>query len=139
MKKDLLRRLLYKEYFHIMYYTDNLGYREYCNSNPDVPTNYDVLLAYKTGSQLGLSQLDVYNMAKDIHVKRIKDYEIYTSKPLGEGRDNKSVHVGTGGSNKNPIRYPSKKRNKRTWRNFYKLFPYLAIKDNYDGQKSDKM
>ena len=25
MKKDLLRRLLYKEYFHIMYYIDNFG------------------------------------------------------------------------------------------------------------------
>lgn len=122
-----------------MYYNDDLGYRESCDKNSDVPTNYNVLLAYKTGSELGLSKLDVYNIAKDIHIKRLKDFKIHSSKPLGEGRDNKQVRVGSGGSNKNPIRYPSKKRNKRTWRNFYKLFPYLAIKDNYDGQKSDRM
>jgi hypothetical protein len=64
MKKDLLRKLLYKEYFHIMFYKDSLSYRESCDKNSDIPTNYNVLLAYKTGSELGLSKLDVYNMTK---------------------------------------------------------------------------
>lgn len=48
-------------------------------------------------------------MAKDIHVKRLKDFKIYAGKPLADSRDNKSVRVGSGGSNKNQIRYPSKR------------------------------
>jgi hypothetical protein len=55
-------------------------------------------------------------------------------------RDNKDIINGTGcGGNRNPIRYPSKKRSRQTWGNFYKLFPRLAEKDNWDGKKSDKM
>jgi hypothetical protein len=56
-----------------------------------------------------------------------------------ETRDNKDIHVGGGGSNRNKIRYPSKKRNKKTWSNFYKLFPSAAEKDHWDGKTSNKM
>lgn len=41
--------------------------------------------------------------------------------------------------NFNKIRYPKKKRSKRTWRQFYKMFPKQAIIDNFDGNTSSKM
>lgn len=34
----------------------------------------------------------------------------------------KTVTIG-GNSNRNSIRFPSRKRSKRVWKNFYKLFP----------------
>ncbi len=40
-------------------------------------------------------------------------------------RDNKDIKNTSGGGGSNRIRYPSKKRSKRTWKNFYKLFPHL--------------
>lgn len=55
-------------------------------------------------------------------------------------RDNKGVKIGNGwGGNRNPIRYPSKKRSLRTWKIFYTMFPVLAEKDNWDGKTSIKM
>ena len=53
--------------------------------------------------------------------------------------DNKDIHIGNGGSGSNKVRYPSKKRPLSTWRRFYKLFPYYAERDNFDGKTSDKM
>lgn len=38
----------------------------------------------------------------------------------------------------NYVRYPSKKRSLRTWRNFYNLFPWLAVADGWDGKKSSR-
>ncbi len=60
-------------------------------------------------------------------------------KPKPEGRDNKDIIVGSGGSNKNKIRYPSKKRSLGTWKKFYKLFPILAEQDAFDGSTSKRM
>ncbi len=41
--------------------------------------------------------------------------------------------------NFNKIRYPKKARSKRTWKQFYKMFPKQAVIDNWDGNTSDKM
>lgn len=54
------------------------------------------------------------------------------SSPKPERKDNKYVMVGSGGSNKNTIRYPSKKR-KTAWKRFYKIFPHLDPKNKKDG------
>ena len=55
-------------------------------------------------------------------------------------RDNKDdYNYGSGGSNINSVRYPSKKRNKKVWKKFYKLFPRLAERDDWDGKTSKKM
>jgi hypothetical protein len=64
---------------------------------------------------------------------------VYKLKPIKEGRDNKGVYVGGGGSNRNKVRYPSKKRSKRTWKIFYQMFPKIAEKDGWDGNTSKKM
>lgn len=44
--------------------------------------------------------------------------------PPMDKRDNKAMKVGSGGGNKNKIRYPKKCR-KTAWKRFYKLFPML--------------
>lgn len=63
----------------------------------------------------------------------------YRAMPKPPKQDNKQVHVGNGGSNKNKIRYPKKARSRATWKRFYELFPHVAIKDNWDGKTSDRM
>lgn len=59
-----------------------------------------------------------------------------------ERRDNKSYYNYANGSPcgaaGNYVRYPSKKRSLRTWRNFYNLFPWLAKQDGWDGKKSSR-
>lgn len=58
---------------------------------------------------------------------------------LKETRDNKGVYVGNGGSNRNKVRYPKKTRSKKVWSTFYKMFPYRALCDGWDGEKSTKV
>lgn len=88
--------------------------------------------------ELGLKRDEVLSKWYEIRKKKNLQ-EIEMSKtPIKEGRDNKDVKVGSGGSSGNSIRYPSKKRSKRVWKNFYKLFPWLAIKDEWNGEKSKR-
>ena len=56
-----------------------------------------------------------------------------------ETRDNKGQFVKSEYYPVINIRYPKKNRNKRTWKKFYEMFPGQAIKDNWDGETSDKM
>jgi hypothetical protein len=76
-----------------------------------------------------------------INGKMARDYRNeYNKTPQKEGRDNKGVRVGGGyGGNRNKVRYPSKKRSKRVWKTFYKMFPYYAEKDGWDGKKSSRI
>ena len=56
-----------------------------------------------------------------------------------EHHDNRSQYVGTshrGGTTS--IRVPSLKRNKRTWKNFYKLFPFMEDEE-WLGRKRVKL
>lgn len=79
-------------------------------------------------------------MAKEIRLDKSKNDISYRKMPRSTFRDNKDDY-NTGGSSstwKNKVRYPSKKRSKKTWSNFYKLFPYLAEQDNWDGEKSKR-
>lgn len=59
-----------------------------------------------------------------------------------ETRDNKGVYVGSGNGEHQylicKIRYPRKARSKRVWSIFYKMFPSMAEKDNWDGEKSNR-
>lgn len=69
-----------------------------------------------------------------------KSYERsnYKSMPARH-KDNDGIYVGNGGSNRNSVRYPSKKRSKKVWIKFYNMFPEYAKRDNWDGQTSDRM
>jgi ADP-heptose:LPS heptosyltransferase len=98
-------------------------------------------------------QVEIYTLAKelDIEDKDLKEMWIakwcdherrkreYSKKPQKEGRDNKDIQVGSSGSNRNKIRYPSKKRSIKTWKKFYKLFPQAAIEDGFNGKTSKRM
>ena len=90
-------------------------------------------------SQLGLSYGELRYRKHLLRYARISRKNVYKLKPIKEGRDNKGVYVGGGGSNRNKVRYPSKKRSKRTWKIFYQMFPKIAEKDGWDGNTSKKM
>ena len=94
---------------------------------------------YKLAKELGIED----NELKEMWVTKWCEHERrkleYRKKPQAEGRDNKDVRVGSGGSNRNMIRYPSKKRSVKTWKKFYKLFPQAAIEDCWDGKTSRRM
>ena len=82
---------------------------------------------------------DVSKLAS-INSKMFSDYRAeYRKKPQKEGRDNKGIYVGSGGYNRNMVRYPSKKRSKRVWKTFYNMFPSYAEVDGWDGTKSSRI
>ena len=100
---------------------------------------------YEIGKSLSYSEVEVLQMVRNIvchkYASRLRysSKTVYDTMPKPDGRDNKDTYVGGGGSNRNKIRYPSKKRSKSTWKKFYALFPYAAERDNWDGNTSDKM
>lgn len=77
---------------------------------------------------LGLSDDEFNQIVYNQQEKRRTNspqYSIFTRRnPTMNRRDNKEMRVGSGGRNRNSIRFPSKKR-KHAWKNFYKLFPKL--------------
>lgn len=130
-------------------------------TNPSYFTNWkkialDLAAQRSTGTRVSndvLEQEEIYKLASELKIEdaelRVKWFKTYLArrkktnqyglKPPKEGRDNKDVQVGSGGSNRSKIRYPSKKRSVKTWKKFYKLFPMLAIEDGFDGKTSKRM
>lgn len=98
-----------------------------------------ILEIYKTGEKLGLTLKDIKSMCFRLDVERHQRNCIYSKRPQKETRDNKGVYVGSGGSNRHKVRYPKKNRSKRVWATFYKMFPYYAERDNWNGETSDRM
>jgi len=94
---------------------------------------------FKLCDELKFTDTEIDILWRHFTKQRNINHEVYTNKPPKEGRDNKAVHVGGGGSNRNMIRYPSKKRSLSTWKKFYKLFPWAAERDGFDGKSSSKM
>lgn len=99
----------------------------------------ELIELYKLIDELSLTEEEYYPIWNLISVERHKNMYEYTKRPPSEGRDNKDIRVGSGGSHGKTIRYPSKKRSIRTWKKFYNLFPYHAIEDKWDGKTSTKM
>lgn len=146
--RDKLRRLkhlMYKYYITVYYFN---GWRK-----ADIEAARQCKEAGEKISSHLAEKIELYDLAKELNIPdnelckmwvqiRKQKYErdrIYSQRPQKEGRDNKGVYVGSGGSNKNSVRYPSKKRSKATWVKFYAMFPYYAEKDNWDGKTSDRM
>lgn len=90
-------------------------------------------------TKLGLSKESLSLRYSTISKSRRLSKQIYKLKPQKEGRDNKGVYIGSGGSNRNKVRYPKKNRSLRTWRIFYQMFPKKAEQDGWDGKTSSKM
>jgi hypothetical protein len=94
---------------------------------------------FEIADMLHLTESELLQKWDSLTEKRERLIKEIKKKPISEGRDNKGVYVGSGGANKNMVRYPSKKRSKRVWKIFYKMFPRLAEKDGWDGEMSNKM
>lgn len=71
-----------------------------------------------------LSLSELHEMGREIRFERLAVRRKMNQKHKVSGRDNKTVRIGSGGSNRNKIRYPKKCR-KTAWKRFYKLFPNL--------------
>lgn len=93
---------------------------------------------HKLSDEIGLTDEQIRDIWYEQVSMFFKNQSIYSRRPQKEGRDNKDVEVGTGGSNRNKIRYPSKKRSIKTWKKFYKLFPRAAEQDGWDGRHSNR-
>ena len=94
---------------------------------------------FKMGYDLGLTHDEISKKASIQRENRKIDGYIYKKRPLGERRDNKKSIVYNGGrTNGNKIRYPSKKRSRTHWKNFYNLFPHLSKQDNWNGKTSTR-
>ena len=98
-----------------------------------------VIKIFKMGYTLGLTHDEISNKASIQRNNRTRQSYVYHRKPLGERRDNKKTIVyNGGGTNGNKIRYPSKKRSRSHWKNFYNLFPHLSKQDNWNGKTSTR-
>jgi hypothetical protein len=84
--------------------------------------------------ELGIEDEELKKMWLEVLKDKDELSKKYTLKPQKEGRDNKGVYVGSGrgGYRGNTVRLPSKKRSKRTWNIFYKMFPHLDQRDKLD-------
>ena len=83
-------------------------------------------ILYRKVTDDEIEYMNHWKTSKFLHGERTHEYK-HNKKP--ERKDNKtSINRGSGFSNKNEIRYPSKKR-KTAWKRFYRLFPGLKPKE----------
>ncbi len=94
---------------------------------------------YVLANKIGLTEKERNILWMKERNRKTKAREELSKKPLKEGRDNKDVHVGSGGGGSGKVRYPSKKRSRAVWKKFYALFPYYAKLDGWDGKTSKRM
>lgn len=99
----------------------------------------ELLELYRICDELDISEKERNIMWNEIISQKVKDRQVQRLKPQKETRDNKGIKVGSGGSNRNKIRYPSKKRSRRVWKMFYEMFPHRALMDGWDGKTSKRM
>ena len=93
----------------------------------------------KLAVELELTDDEYYQICLEERTKINESVRARTARNSAEEtRDNKGVYVGSGGSNRNKVRYPKKSRSKRTWNIFYKMFPSLAEKDGWNRETSTR-
>lgn len=94
---------------------------------------------YELAAELGMSHEDLYKQWKHVEPKNIHLRTDYTKNHTRVRKDNgRSINYGSGGSGVNSLRYPSRKRSHATWARFYKLFPSVAEKDQWNGKTSKR-
>ena len=114
---SIVRRLVYV-------HPENIVYR------PNLAS--DLSKAHELYDKVGLDMRErrnhwIYNKHQQSKVS-----STYRKMPKRVRKDNQDVrNVGTGNYHRgSTVRYPSKKRSKRTWRKFYELFPHLKPENN---------
>lgn len=149
-EKDKLRRVKNLMYSHPRYWANSSDrkiildlYEQYKNdlykSKQWWSRILELVELYKLTDEMKLTDDEIETIWWKISCDHTNSKAEYSKKPQKEGRDNKGVYVGSGGSNCNMIRYPSKKRSIKTWKKFYNLFPWAAIQDGFNGKTSSKM
>ena len=101
---------------------DNVSTTRYLDYN--LETLKEIFALFKKSDASEVHIANVWDMALSRSWGRRQDFN---RRPLKEGRDNKDVMVGGGGSNRSKIRFPKKVR-KTAWKRFYKLFPSIQAK-----------
>jgi hypothetical protein len=95
---------------------------------------------YRLSDEFNLNEEQLNLLIRRNAVDVLKQKKEYEKKPIVERKDNKgSINYGNRSGHPNPIRYPSKKRSRATWKRFYTLFPHLAEKDEWNGKSSKRM
>jgi len=85
-----------------------------------------------------LTEKDLSNLWYNTRFRTKKDYSSMPRMIFRDNKDSYNTNSKCYYSNRNKIRYPSKKRSKKVWANFYKLFPRLAIEEKWDGHTSTR-
>jgi hypothetical protein len=129
---DLSHKKIKEEYENALNYSYPL---KYINNLKEIMEFFELL------NELELDKEKLFKTFLDIRNR--KSVTLFSGKykrmPNSISRDNKdSYNYGSLQGNKNKVRYPSKKRSLRVWRNFYNLFPYHAEKDGWDGKTSSR-
>lgn len=147
-KRDSLRRLKFLLYTHpyVNLTEENIDFckravfnKTYKHDKKYIKYFEDVLEIADLIKRLALSEAEVAKIAYLSRKSKMLNESVYRLKPQKEGRDNKGVYVGNGGSNRNKVRYPKKNRSLRTWKIFYQMFPKKAEQDGWNGKTSNKM
>jgi hypothetical protein len=152
-RKELrkLRNLMHQCYFPVRFHP-SLGepkddywdeqYNLYKKSKGDAKVKLAEekhIQVYVLANKIGLTEKERNILWIKERYRKVQSQEELSKKPLKEGRDNKDVHVGSGGGGSGKVRYPSKKRSRAVWKKFYALFPYYAKLDGWDGKTSKRM
>lgn len=74
---------------------------------------------------LNMTPEQLYAIAVEVIALRDRAIDDTHRRPISVRKDNGQQKVGSGGSNRNKIRFPRKCR-KTAWKRFYKLFPHLC-------------
>lgn len=75
--------------------------------------------------EMNLTPEQLYEIVVDVLAMRDQNRLQFVGRPSRNRKDNGQSKVGSGGSNRNKIRFPRKCR-KTAWKRFYKLFPHLC-------------
>ena len=125
-----LKCLIEEEYKHYKYNNYNERVEEYT----------EIINVIETGNSLGYTYDEIYKLHYEYFRNKIEYDSEIEKRSIGETKDNRksfNFHGGFGHSSKpygtTTYRYPRKSRSKRTWKNFYTLFPHLAKIDKWDG------
>jgi len=148
-KKRRFRYLLHKHIDRLLFHVrdefnieSNKQYLELRNKSKG--KGYEIMSEidefYQLVDELGLDEETLKLVVRKYYLRAKGVKGEYKKKPKRECKDNKKViNWGSGSPGHSTIRYPSKKRSRQTWKNFYNLFPHLAERDKWDGKTSNKM
>lgn len=139
-----LRNLIYKFSADVQFYDPRwLNHKDpaFCTQFFETARMYQDFIKYKWSSpskwmitrkelwdlycEMNLTPEQLYEIAVDVISIRESNRVQLNGRPPRSRKDNGQQKVGSGGSNRNKVRFPKKCR-KTAWKRFYKLFPHTS-------------